>query len=155
MTDLKLTFKKYTKKDYDYIYDVKKAAYQKYVEVYYGWDEDVQQKMYKDFLKERGKNIKIILVNGEYAGFMDGCDLENGDYEQGNIIIVPKFQGRGLGTKILTDVLEKHKHQNVHLRVFKNNPAKNLYERLGFVTTGETRSHYLMVNRAKTNNKTL
>jgi ribosomal protein S18 acetylase RimI-like enzyme len=30
------------------------------------------------------------------------------------------------------------------LQVLKTNPAKQLYERLGFQVTGETASHYLM-----------
>jgi len=32
----------------------------------------------------------------------------------------------------------------VRLRVFRVNPARRFYERLGFVTTGETETHVLM-----------
>ncbi len=33
----------------------------------------------------------------------------------------------------------------VRLQVIKGNPARNLYERLGFTVTGETDTHLLML----------
>lgn len=60
------------------------------------------------------------------------------------IQIDPEFQGRGLGTAVLTDTLGQA-HQtgfSVRLQVLLKNRAKALYERLGFVVTGETGTHY-------------
>lgn len=62
------------------------------------------------------------------------------------IAIVPVSQRRGIGTTILRSVLAQAASQGlpVMLQVLKVNPAWQLYERLGFVITGETETHYLM-----------
>lgn len=40
----------------------------------------------------------------------------------------------------------KNKEIRTILQVFKNNPAKKLYERLGFRVYNETETHYQMEN---------
>jgi ribosomal protein S18 acetylase RimI-like enzyme len=62
------------------------------------------------------------------------------------IYILPQYQGRGIGTRLINGVLEEAHGRGlpVTLRVIRVNPARGLYERLGFVQVGETESHYLM-----------
>ena len=52
------------------------------------------------------------------------------------IAIRPDYIGKGLGTQLLTHILQaaSHTFPAVVLSVRSNNPAKRLYERLGFVT---------------------
>jgi ribosomal protein S18 acetylase RimI-like enzyme len=59
---------------------------------------------------------------------------------------LPEFQGRGLGTTILGDVIEHARmgRRPVSLQVLKVNPARRLYERLGFVISGESETHFQM-----------
>ena len=78
-------------------------------------------------------------------GFYNGEVLENGNYEVGNICIIPEYQGKGIGTKILKDKLKENKDRNIDIQYFKQNPVGKLYERLGFVPSGETEFHYQMV----------
>ena len=61
--------------------------------------------------------------------------------------ILPGFQGLGIGTWILRDVLRQaaSESQPVRLQVFKANPARRLYSRLGFETVDETKHHHVMV----------
>ena len=40
----------------------------------------------------------------------------------------------------------------MHLQVFKDNPAINLYKRLDFVVVDETRTHYIMERQVVRNN---
>jgi ribosomal protein S18 acetylase RimI-like enzyme len=63
-----------------------------------------------------------------------------------NIRIAPAWQRRGLGTAIIQDILGEARYDGlpVALRVLKVNPARRLYERLGFAVTGETPTHYKM-----------
>jgi len=63
-----------------------------------------------------------------------------------NIHILPEYQEHGLGTDVIKTLLEQARHEKVPvtLRVLKVNPARYLYERLGFFITGETTTHYLM-----------
>lgn len=58
--------------------------------------------------------------------------------------IHPDFQGQGLGTKIVQSLIEKAGEKYVTLTVLKDNPAFKLYQRLGFVVTGEDEFEYCM-----------
>jgi len=49
-----------------------------------------------------------------------------------NIQLAPEFQGRGIGTELLTDFLTQNQHTLIRLTTFVDNPAKRLYEKLGF-----------------------
>lgn len=69
-------------------------------------------------------------------------NLEDGSYKIGNICIIPEYQGRGIGTQVLKDIMELHKNQDLHIQYFKQNPVGKLYEKLGFVLDGETEFHY-------------
>ena len=141
----KIVLRKYTKSDYEFIYNVKNIVYEKYVdELFGGWDDSTQHKMLDDFIEAEEENINIILCGNEKIGFINGKILPDGEYEQGNICLLPKWQGKGIGTYLLKEVIERQKDHSIVLRVFKSNPAKNLYERLGFKTYSETQSHFLM-----------
>ena len=87
--------------DYDFVYEVKKNAYKKYVEECWGsWIEEDQRNYFKDFIVQVKENAYIIQLNGKDIGFYNGETLEDGSYEIGNICIIPEYQGRGIGTEI-------------------------------------------------------
>ena len=51
MEDFKYTLRPYTKEDYDFVYDTKKVAYQKYVEDNWGeWNDEKQREMFVGFI---------------------------------------------------------------------------------------------------------
>ena len=56
-----------------------------------------------------------------------------------DIALLPEHQKQGIGTNYLLELLDEAKRAGVpvRLQVLKNNPAQRLYERLGFVKTGE------------------
>jgi ribosomal protein S18 acetylase RimI-like enzyme len=62
------------------------------------------------------------------------------------IQFMPELQGKGLGALLLHQVIAEAKAANVALvlTVLKANPAKGLYERLGFVVEGEDELEYRM-----------
>ena len=63
-----------------------------------------------------------------------------------DISLMPDFRNRGIGTALLKDVLAegRAKQQPVRIHVEYNNPALNLYRRLGFVQLGEDSVYFLM-----------
>ena len=133
-----------------FIYDVKKESYKKYVEECWGkWIEEDQLKYYEKFIESVKDDAWIIQLNGKNIGFYNGALLEDGSYEIGNICIIPEYQGKGIGTKILKDIIEIHKEQDIHIQYFKQNPVGRLYKRLGFVQIGETEFHYKMMKKNK------
>ena len=94
----------YTDKDYEFVYEVKKNAYKKYVEECWGsWVEDDQRKYFEKFINTVKDNAYIIMDGDNKIGFYNGEILENGNYEVGNICIIPEYQGKGIGSKILND----------------------------------------------------
>lgn len=130
----------------EFIYKVKKDAYKKYVEKYWGtWIEEDQRKYYESFIETAKDDVWIIQLNGKDIGFYNGTLLEDGSYEIGNICIIPEYQGKGIGTQILKDVMEMHKGQDIHIQYFKQNPVGRLYEKLGFILNGKTEFHYQMI----------
>lgn len=143
---MKYNFKQYTNNDYEFIYNIKKNAYKKYVEENWGlWDENFQRKLFDKFIADNFANIYIIEVDNEDIGFYNGLILENDDYEISNICIIPEYQNKGIGTQILKDILDKYINKNIRIQYFKQNPVGNLYKRLGFIKTGETDYHFQMI----------
>ena len=70
----------------------------------------------------------------------------DGELNLANIRVAPEYQGQGIGTRLIGEMLREAHQQGlpVTLRVLKVNPARRLYERLGFVVVGETQTHHLM-----------
>jgi ribosomal protein S18 acetylase RimI-like enzyme len=66
-----------------------------------------------------------------------------------DLALLPEYRNRGIGTRLLTDVLEEAaaagKPVRIHVEGF--NPALSLYRRLGFVQIGE-HGVYLLMERA-------
>ena len=62
------------------------------------------------------------------------------------IEIHPDYQGQGIGTAIIRKIIAEGalKMKPVFLQVLKVNPAKRLYERLGFSVVNETPTHFHM-----------
>lgn len=145
MINLKYKIRDYESDDYQFVYDVKKIVYQKYVEMNWGeWNEETQVNMFKDFMKDNSKDIKIVMLNGERIGFYHGSDLDENIYEQRNICLLPEYQGQGIGSNILKSLIETYDYKDIVLRCFKQNPVINLYKRLGFKVVDETEYHYLL-----------
>ena len=136
----------YTDDNYEFVYEVKKNAYKKYVEECWGsWIEEDQREYFKKFITAVRNNAYIIMNGKTRIGFYNGEVLTNGNYEVGNICIIPEYQGKGIGTRILKDKLEENKDRDIEIQYFKQNPVGKLYERLGFVPSGETEFHYQMM----------
>ena len=57
-----------------------------------------------------------------------------------------KVQGKGVGRALLEEIIAGAELAGVEIKlsVLKSNPAKRLYERLGFETIGEDAHEYLM-----------
>ncbi len=64
-----------------------------------------------------------------------------------DISLLPDYRGRGIGTRLLRGLIDEAQaqHKNVSIHVEKNNPARHLYVRLGFVIREDVGVYDLMV----------
>ena len=77
--------------------------------------------------------IRLLLVDEKTTSYVDDLTPELA------IAVLPEYLGYGVGSMLLKHLLEaaKQRYPKVVLSVRATNPAKRLYERMGFVITGE------------------
>lgn len=150
------TFRKYEDKDLEYLYQTKKDLFKWYVEIAYGpWDDNFQMNFFIDFVKEKRKYIKVIMYENKTIGMFTNYINENNEDLIDLFYIDKKYQGKGIGTQILKEQLKQDEENNVNtvLQVFKDNPAKRLYEKMGFKIYDQTEYHYKMIRKIKRGEK--
>lgn len=78
--------------------------------------------------------FQVIEVGGEPAGRLY-VDAKPDDVRIVDIALLPAFRGRGVGTALLRRIIERADAAGtpVTIHVEQQNPARSLYERLGFV----------------------
>lgn len=88
-----------------------------------------------------GHLFYIAEMNSEPVGFISlSHDHTAGAYKIHKLYVHPMMQGKGIGRHLLDRMMEetrKHQGRAVRLNVNRNNPARNFYERLGFVIVGD------------------
>jgi len=87
----------------------------------------------------------VIVVGDEVVGELI-VDRDRDPWAIVDIALLTDHRSQGVGTAVLGDVLSDADPLGVavELHVDLDNPARSLYERLGFVVTGSTELQYLM-----------
>lgn len=79
------------------------------------------------------------------VGMWDGTDSEASETNLITMYVAPRARGRRVGERLVQAVLDEARGRGLRrvvLQVADNNaPARALYERMGFVLTGETTPH--------------
>jgi ribosomal protein S18 acetylase RimI-like enzyme len=139
-----VTLRPATMDDVEPLFAIHRAAMRGYVELTYGpWDEPWQAAFFRDHFDVSVR--QVILSRGAVAGFFDLVPHADHVYVS-ELVIAPACQQRGIGTQLLneTQATAATRGVPVRLQVLRVNPARALYERLGFVTNGDTETHHLM-----------
>ncbi len=130
--------------DFEFVFQLNKINMRHYVEQLRGWDDvaernDMQRKFYPGC-------DQIIVIDGNDAGIF-GVDYKANMIELRHIEILPKYQNLGVGTALISNLVDEARQAKlpVMLYVLKINPARHLYEHLGFKITGETKLKYQMM----------
>lgn len=68
-----------------------------------------------------------------------------------SIAVLPDYRGKGIGSELMDRLLQKisNDYEAVSLSVSADNPAKRLYERLGFSTVSAKEGTLIMVKNLK------
>ncbi len=122
--------------DYEFARHVHHRAMRPYVERLYGWDDADQANRFRDKFSLEGAHV--IVRDRLDCGWLQIFDGEEGVYLR-QIFILPEHQNQGIGTAILTWLIAgwRASGKAAGLGVMKNNPARRLYERLGFEVVNE------------------
>jgi len=133
----RLSFEPVRPSDYDFAHDLTRNNMAEFVTRHWGgWDSAIFRKNF-----EQTENY-LVYCCSDPAGFVrlavDGAQLVLDDLQ-----IVPEFQNQGIGTWVLRQIQSiaiQRNLRSVRLRCFHDNPAYNLYRRVGFhvVIAGET-----------------
>ncbi len=99
---------------------------------------------------QRGGAARLVLVGAEdsetsLAGFLTAQHVPP-EWELENIVVAPIARRKGLGKRLLNELLAAAKKTNstaVFLEVRESNvPARTLYEKTGFEQSGRRKSYY-------------
>ena len=136
--------RKCTENDYAFCHKVTKVnMYHLFCRHWGGW---VQSEFRKGFVCE---NIRIILSSQKPIGYICQKDDGNSVYLD-NIQLLPQYQNQGIGTRVLNDFMAEYpKSTTFRLTTFEDNPAKKLYERLGFRVIERKKNGMIMERPAK------
>jgi RimJ/RimL family protein N-acetyltransferase len=141
---MQISLRPATDEDFYFLWRLHCATLRPYVEQTWGWDEHWQAEYFRD----RFDPTTLEIVEGDGAPI--GCIAVERGHDRiflGVIEIAPYYQNRGIGAKLIRALLDEATGRGVpvELQVIKaNQPARRLYERLGFAEIGETETHYLM-----------
>jgi ribosomal protein S18 acetylase RimI-like enzyme len=133
-----------TEDDREWLYQLNRSSMRDHVIQTWGsWDEASQREYFDGrFVPERRQ---IIRTDGADVGALI-VERDPSRLRIGDIALLPAVQSRGIGTEVIRDLLDEAASLEipVELQVLKVNPARRLYERLGFAAFDETETHILM-----------
>jgi ribosomal protein S18 acetylase RimI-like enzyme len=129
--------------DFDFLWALHQAAMHDYVDRTWCWDPAVQETHFAKSFDPAA--LQIIHADGVAAGYLS-VKRQPESMHLAAIALEPGFQKRGIGTALLRTLMDEAAAGGlpVDLQVLKVNPARQLYERLGFRVYEETETHYRM-----------
>jgi GNAT superfamily N-acetyltransferase len=136
--------------DEPFLRDLCFRAYRDIVQWQFGrWVKAEQEHWFQESLK--AARFVIVEVNGVCVGTLGMAETA----EQiclAELQILPEWQNAGIGTALLRREMARANRLDkpLSLRVLRENRARYLYLRHGFVITGETDTHYLMLKQPGT-----
>lgn len=130
------------------LFEIHRAVFLPHIEQIWGWNEEWQK---VNFARELASSAtSVIQINSLIVGYVQLRDEGNRIYLQ-NIALLPDFQSKGIGTRLVKELQAKAAVRGVRLElsVFRTNEsARRFYERLGFERTCDSETHTEMSWRA-------
>lgn len=149
MSSTGYTLRPAVEQDHDFLYQLHVATMQTYISAMWGWHEEWQREYFDR--KWNPSAFQVIQVAGQDAGVLVMHWQENeGVLEL--IELLPEFQHHGVGTAVIQDLQQQAqaRHLPITLHVLKSDePARRLYERLGFRISEERSDRFVMVWRSQ------
>jgi GNAT superfamily N-acetyltransferase len=129
--------------DYAFARDVHHAGMRWIVERLFGWDDAAQDARFeRQFVLPE---VRIIILDDQDVGYLQIAE-ERDSFFLKQLHVAASFQNRGIGTQVLRQLIEEARRTGkpMTVGVVKFNPARALYERLGFRTLREDAHKFYM-----------
>ena len=143
------TFRQANAADYEFLYNLNVISLREYIEATWGWEETWQQEYFARKFDPNPR--KIIQVNGNDVG-VTVVEERDGDLYLALIELLPTYQGQGIGTQIIKDLMTQARAEqrplSLHVLI-TNTPALRLYQRLGFEIVADEKIRYKMTYMVK------
>jgi len=130
--------------DSEFVFSVKKAAFQEYVESVWGWDDSYQRELHQQAVCRT--IFRIVHLHDADVGFLAMSRASN-VVKVNQLFILPEYQGREIGSARMPRIVDEARltRKSVILQVLKVNPrCLRFYQRLGFTIVGDSATHYQM-----------
>ncbi len=134
--DSSYTLRPAREEEFEALWQMHREAFHDYAVATWGeWDEVARHAEFRTEFD--GQPLTAIMVDGRLAGALR-LEQHPDHLFVDEIMIGAAERGRGLGTRVMRDVMDEAARLDkpVRLSVFKVNPARRLYERLGFRRVG-------------------
>lgn len=133
---MKVRFRPATDADLSFLLDLRLQTMDQY---YVASGVQLSREEHMQRVLNRFDCAQIIVIDERECGLLK-LDRNGNDWHLIQIQLLPDLQGRGLGTKLMSNIISEATRAGATLRlgVLKANPARQLYERLGFLEVGET-----------------
>jgi ribosomal protein S18 acetylase RimI-like enzyme len=130
------------KNDFSWLFDLRSKTMSKYI---LDSGDQFSYESQTDRIMKEFDSINIVRIEDRDVG-MFKVKQETDKWTIIQIQILPEYQGLGIGKNLILDCQEKAVSQRipVYLSVLKVNPAKSLYERLGFEIVEVKEKSYTM-----------
>jgi ribosomal protein S18 acetylase RimI-like enzyme len=143
-----VTLAPFTTDDRDFAFHVTEATMRTYVEQAFGhWDANDQRRR----SDENDHSIcRLIMVDGVRAGILVVDDRPD-EIFLARVFVLPAFQRHGIGSTVIRSLMARADSEKkpLRLRVLCVNPARRLYDRLGFAVTQQTPERFYMEYRGR------
>jgi GNAT superfamily N-acetyltransferase len=114
------------------------------------WGAWNEERVLRESLQDSSSlNAKVIQRNGQDIGVLL-VEEEPSHFQVQQVYLLPPFQRQGVGTQLVSSLVKNAVAvgKPVRLRVLKVNSAKQFYEKLSFVVTGEDNEFFQMERAA-------
>lgn len=112
----------------------------------WGWDETMRETFLRMQFEAQRRSYAAQFPDADHTlvrvgGVVAGRLLVAREAEEIRIVdvaLLPEYRGRGIGTSLVRRILDEGREsaRPVRLQVLSTNPARHLYERLGFTRRG-------------------
>jgi GNAT superfamily N-acetyltransferase len=139
-----ITFRQATEADAPLFYSVINQTMREFiVATWGGWNEE---RVLRESLQDStSRKAKVIQYNGQDIGVLL-VNEEPSHFQLQQVYLLPPFQRKGIGTQLVSSLVKNASAvgKPLRLRVLKVNSAKQFYEKLSFVVTGEDDEFFKM-----------